>query len=80
MACGTPVVAARAGALPDTCGDAALVVPPDADSLADAIERVLTTPEAFRRLGLRRARAFTWDATARKVDALLTSRSAPPAA
>ena len=35
MACGVPVVAADRGALPETCGDAALLVDPDdRDALA----------------------------------------------
>jgi glycosyltransferase involved in cell wall biosynthesis len=68
MACGTPVVAADAGALPDTCGDAALLVDPrDERALADAIlvaacdhgER-----ERLRAAGLRRAAEFSWDAGA----------------
>ena len=36
MACGVPVVAARAGALPETCGDAARYADPfDPDDIAD---------------------------------------------
>ena len=36
MACGVPVVAARAGALPETCGDAARYADPfDHDDIAD---------------------------------------------
>ncbi len=71
MASGTPVVAARAGALPDTVGDAGDVT----DDVAGAAMR---TAAATRRSGsasapprLQRAAAFSWDATARAVDALL---------
>ncbi len=68
MACGTPVVAARAGALPETCGGAArLVDPHDPDGIADAVERVLDDP-GLRAAGLRRAAQFTWERTARMVD------------
>jgi len=71
MACGTPVVAARAAALPETCGDAALYADPrDADGLADAIERAMDD-DALRAAGPRRAAAFTWDRTARGVDAVI---------
>lgn len=42
MACGLPVIAARAGALPETVGAAGLTfVPDDADDLARQIQRVL---------------------------------------
>jgi glycosyltransferase involved in cell wall biosynthesis len=74
MACGVPVVAARAGALPETCGDAALYADPrDPDAIADAIERALdpATAERLRTAGLARAAAFTWDRTARGVDAVI---------
>jgi glycosyltransferase involved in cell wall biosynthesis len=72
MASGTPVVAAAAGALPDTCGVAALYADPrDPAAIADAVERALDDPEPRRAAGLRRAAAFSWDATARAVDALV---------
>jgi glycosyltransferase involved in cell wall biosynthesis len=79
MACGTPVVAARAGALPETCGDAALYADPrDPVGIADAIERAMDD-RALREAGPRRAAAFTWEQTARavdaEIDALLASRS-----
>lgn len=74
MASGTPVVAARAGALPETCGDAALLVDPG-DGFADALLALAEDRGAGRaRLidaGLRRAAAFGWDRTARATDALL---------
>ena len=73
MACGVPVVAAGVTALPETCGDAALYADPDdAAGFADAVE-VALGPEAarLRAAGPERARAFTWDATARRVDAVL---------
>ena len=72
MAAGTPVVAARTSALPETCGGAAVLAEPDAFApaltalLADDAER-----ERLRAAGLARAASFTWDATARAVDALL---------
>jgi glycosyltransferase involved in cell wall biosynthesis len=74
MACGVPVVAARAGALPDTCGDAALYADPrDPDHIAETVERALEprTAARLRAAGLRRAAAFTWERTARGVDAVI---------
>jgi glycosyltransferase involved in cell wall biosynthesis len=68
MACGAPVVAARRGALPEVCADASLLVEPDADSIAEGIERVLTD-SAFaaelRERGVRRAAEFDWTRSAR---------------
>jgi glycosyltransferase involved in cell wall biosynthesis len=64
MACGAPLVAGRAGNLPDLCGDAALLVPPgDAGELAAALGAVLGDPDLAGRLrasGPRRAAAFSW--------------------
>lgn len=75
MSCGTPVVAADRGALPETCGDAALLVDPDdPDAVAAAVVRAATdkrTRSGLRAAGLRRAQDFSWDRTAAEVDALL---------
>lgn len=64
MACGTPVVAARAGSVPEVCGDAAaLVHPDDSEALADALARVLSDGELRRQLrerGLARSARFAW--------------------
>jgi len=71
MACGCPVVAARAASLPEVCGDAALYVDPRSDaSIADAMRRVLADDALCARLreaGLARAAGFTWDAAAARV-------------
>jgi glycosyltransferase involved in cell wall biosynthesis len=72
LAAGVPVVAADRGALPEVCGDAAqLVDPTDAEAVADALERALDDPAPWRAAGPARAAPLTWDATARRVDALL---------
>lgn len=72
MACGTPVVAAAAGALPETCGDAALLCDPDDPSaIADAVEQALDDPEPLHTRGLAHAARFSWQRTACEVDALL---------
>jgi glycosyltransferase involved in cell wall biosynthesis len=75
MASGTPVVAARAGALPETCGDAAVLVEPEPEAITAALRRVLTDAaerDRLRRAGLERARRFTWERTVAELDALLS--------
>jgi glycosyltransferase involved in cell wall biosynthesis len=74
MSAGTPVVATRAGAIPEVVGDAAVLVDPsDADELASAIDRLLTD-DALRRdliaLGRDRVGQFTWDRTAAELAAV----------
>jgi glycosyltransferase involved in cell wall biosynthesis len=70
MACGTPVVASRRGALPEVGGEAALWIDPeDEDSIASGLEQSLTDSEATsqrRRAGLERSKLFRWDETARR--------------
>jgi glycosyltransferase involved in cell wall biosynthesis len=78
MASGTPVLAANTSALPETCGGAARLVEPG--EWESAIEALLADEAGRRRLreaGLERAAGFTWDRTAREVDALLRPRRAP---
>ncbi|MCU1353157.1 MAG: glycosyl transferase family 1 [Acidimicrobiales bacterium] len=69
MAHGCPVVAARAGAVPEVTGDAALLVDPtDTDGIADAIGAVLRGGAGVddRRIaGRARAAQHTWSATVR---------------
>ena len=79
MASGTPVLAANASALPETCGQAARLVE---DDWATAIEDLLgnrAEQQRLRQAGLERAAAFTWDRTAREIDALVRPRPAPGA-
>jgi glycosyltransferase involved in cell wall biosynthesis len=68
MAAGVPVVAARARALPEVLGDAALFHEPnDAAELARQLAAVLDDPNLRRRLiaaGLERARSYSWRASA----------------
>lgn len=74
MACGTPIVAGRAGNLPDLAADAAELVPPgDAPALAEAMRRLLADPQARARLaaaGPRRAAAYTWKEAAERTAAV----------
>ena len=71
MACGVPVVAANAGALPETCGDAALYADPgDPDDIARQVLKAIED-DALGAKGRRRAARFTWERTAAEVHALL---------
>jgi glycosyltransferase involved in cell wall biosynthesis len=73
MACGAPVVASAAGAIPEvvgTDGRCGVLVPPgDATALANTIHELLEDPDRRDRMGAAaRARAverFSWQATAR---------------
>ncbi|GAA1904000.1 glycosyltransferase family 4 protein [Lapillicoccus jejuensis] len=71
MACGTPVVASDAGALPEVLGDAGVLVPPgDAEAIAAAVRDLLDDDAERARLGAAaRARAedrFSWVSVARR--------------
>jgi glycosyltransferase involved in cell wall biosynthesis len=76
MACGTPVVAADRGGLPEACGGAALLVDPDDPAaLADAVARAAMDGKlraTLRADGVRRAAEATWERAASSVHRLLT--------
>ena len=68
MACGTPVIAADRAALPEVCGDAALLVDPDDPAaitravLAVCEDRPLAAQ--LRAAGIERARHYSWERAA----------------
>ncbi|MEM6536809.1 MAG: glycosyltransferase family 1 protein [Pseudomonadota bacterium] len=66
-----PVIAARAGALPETCGDAATLLDPnDERAWSDAILDLHTNPgkrDEMIELGSQRVKQFSWDQAATKV-------------
>ena len=72
MASGTPIVASRAGALPEVLGTdgecADLVAPGDVDELTTALGRLLDSPERRARLGAagrrRAVEVFSWESVA----------------
>ena len=74
MACGTPVVASRADAIAEVCGDAALLVSPtDVAELTRGLLRVLRDPAlaaSLRERGFRRVRDFSWRKTAEQTLAI----------
>jgi glycosyltransferase involved in cell wall biosynthesis len=61
MACGTPVVAAPEPAMQEVAGEAAIFT----DDLADGIRRALADRERLAAAGLKRAKSFSWEETAR---------------
>jgi glycosyltransferase involved in cell wall biosynthesis len=75
MACGTPVVTTRAGAIPEVVDDAALLVEPgDSEAVREAIERILESSSLrleLRERGLARAALFNWDRSAELMTGLL---------
>jgi glycosyltransferase involved in cell wall biosynthesis len=68
MACGTPVLTARTGSLPEVAGDAAWYVDPlDVEALADGMARILTdsgTRTDLVERGALQAKRFSWARTA----------------
>jgi glycosyltransferase involved in cell wall biosynthesis len=66
MACGCPVVTSDTSAMPETAGGAAVLADPrDPAAIARAIvEATGPGQDRLRDMGLRRARQFTWGATA----------------
>ncbi|MFN0150460.1 MAG: glycosyltransferase family 4 protein [bacterium] len=80
MASGTPVVASRAGSLPEVLGDAALFFDPSDDAaIARALRDVLENADVRARLsaaGLARARHFSWDRAADILIELFTRTAA----
>jgi glycosyltransferase involved in cell wall biosynthesis len=66
MACGTPVVTSRGGATEETAGGAAVLVDPyDPAAIAAGISEAVERRAELSRLGLERARAFSWEEAAR---------------
>ena len=61
MSCGSPVVVANSGALPEVVGDAGIVVEPDARSIAEGLRAALEpdTAERLREAGPARAARYS---------------------
>jgi glycosyltransferase involved in cell wall biosynthesis len=73
MAAGAPVVAADCGALPEVCGDAALLVPATVDGLADGMLEVLqdrSRADRLRERGRAHVSKYSWEGTARQTLAI----------
>ena len=69
MACGCPVIASNATSIPEVGGDSVAYVDPyDVDDIARVMYRILTDRELktnLARQGLKRAKLFSWEQTAR---------------
>jgi len=65
MACGVPVLCARAASLPETAEHAALYFDPlNSEDMADRMVTISTDREIYnecRRLGIERAKTFSWE-------------------
>jgi glycosyltransferase involved in cell wall biosynthesis len=70
FACGTPVITSNTTSLPEVAGKAALLVnPEDPKEIADAVQKAMEKLALRRQLierGLKRAKLFTWEKTARE--------------
>ena len=69
FACGVPVIASDTTSLPEVAGNAALLVDPKSpEAIAKAIQQMMKS-KSLRKLyvqrGLRRAKQFTWEKTAK---------------
>ncbi len=79
MACGCPVAASSAGALPEVCGDAAVLFDPFApEAIAHGVRTALARSEELAAAGPRHAAGFTWAATAQGHDAAYRLAGAGP--
>ncbi|MGW2931076.1 glycosyltransferase [Streptomyces sp. NPDC055722] len=76
MACGTPVVASSASALPEVIGSAGATAVNTGEAFADAIDQLMERSECERRQAARgRAECFGWKTA---VDAFLAAHDALP--
>jgi glycosyltransferase involved in cell wall biosynthesis len=77
MQFGTPVIASRAGGLPEVCADAPLYVDPaSTDEIGAAMARLVTDDglrEDLGRRGRRRAAQFSWERCARETMAVYSA-------
>lgn len=75
MACGTPVVVSDRSSLPEVVGEAGVYVDAESSpSIASAMQRLFTDDDFAKSRaehGLARARLFSWEKTARGVQAIL---------
>lgn len=75
MLCGCPAVVANTAALPEICGDAALLCDPqNPDDIVNKIRLLIEEParrDELRRRGMDRARGFTWERAGRALLAIL---------
>jgi len=67
MACGCPVVTAKAGSLPEISGDAAVLVnPAKTAAITQGILKAIGQKKSLIRKGLEQVKKFSWEETARQ--------------
>lgn len=75
MACGCPVIASTATAIPEVCGDAAYPIDPrDTDDIANALTRVVTDAalrQQLRQRGLERVKSFSYQQMSDRILSIL---------
>ena len=77
MASGCVVAAANAAAIPEVCGDAAVLFDPEnVHSIANGVREALARADELRELGFSRAAGFNWEKSARRHDAVYASVAA----
>jgi glycosyltransferase involved in cell wall biosynthesis len=80
MACGCPVAASNVAAIPEVCGDAAVLFDPlEPESIAEAVLEADARSAELRQRGLARAATFTWEDTARAHEGVYREAAAEPA-
>jgi glycosyltransferase involved in cell wall biosynthesis len=69
MACGCPVVASSATAIPELVGPTGILFDPDdSNQLSDSLKQILSDPNAryqYKMSGIERASKYTWENTAK---------------
>ncbi len=82
VSCGVPVVASASSSLPETIGDAALLVDPtNVANIAHGMERILADKELRNRCiekGYEAVKKFTWERTAKEILALIANPPLSP--
>jgi glycosyltransferase involved in cell wall biosynthesis len=77
FSCGVPVITSNTTSLPEVAGDAALLVDPEnPKAVAEAVVKLMEKPALRRQLverGLKRAKLFQWDKTAKETLAVYES-------
>lgn len=80
LACGTPVAASNAAAIPEVTGEAALLFDPNrVEEIATSIRKIVLEESlrtSLRTRGLERAKQFSWEEVARRTDAALQTAAA----
>ena len=82
MACGTPVVTSNVTAMPETAGDAALLVDPrSVEQITKAMEQVVRDRplrQELKERGIARVARLRWESTSCRVGQLLAELCSSP--